>query len=488
MRLNSTYILNIVIVYHAGDVDACEDIRRHLLELHRRNKAYVINVVRFDNTDTSDEGMAMLSEFLRAADLALVLLSETAILSELLSCAEMRKAVDRQLAGKKHLVPIVLETCWWEDTIYKHLETLPHGGLPLYENPALQEQLLAQLLDELQARIDKIREEKKDNENTYKTVLAEADKLFDQAATQPTLLRKALPLYREALEQWREGYHPIHAVLSGRVDLCAREINFYHYAEAAKTAFKKGDHETAYFNCKDALEMREDAVIRKLYDQLHAQLKDEEMRAMREPFERHLKRGHEYFLNMQWEEAKEEYTHALDFYEEEFTPARESIQYKIETCHREATLEAAMRKVKVYYAIQDYARVVDTLTEALRQINKTAFERIDHVMQLIRNIEHAEPYYDGPTQRWGFFHKRTKEVIIAPKYHAAFTFSENLAGVKKWEKWGFIDIEGNEVIPFLYDFVGHFHRGVAEVVRGRNMFYINHRGDRVDEPEFKKLG
>jgi hypothetical protein len=63
-----------------------------------------------------------------------------------------------------------------------------------------------------------------------------------------------------------------------------------------------------------------------------------------------------------------------------------------------------------------------------------------------------------------------------------------LAAVKKWEKWGFIDVEGNEVIPFLYDFVGHFHRGVSEVVRGKNMFFINHRGDRVDEPNVKKLG
>jgi hypothetical protein len=488
MRLNSTYILNIVVVHHQKDARACEDIRQHLLNLHRRNKAYVINIVNFDNSDTSEDALAMLGELLRASDLVLVLMTEQSIMADLLSCTEMRRAVDRQLSGKKHLVPIILETCWWEDTIYKNLDTLPHGGLPLYENPALQEQLFVQLLDEIQARIEKIREEKKENESTYRTVLTEADKLFDQAATQPALLRKALPLYREALEQWREGYQPIYAVLDGRITLCSREINFYHYAEAAKAAFKKGDHETAYFNCKDALEMREDAVIRKLFDELDTAVKDEEIRAMREPFERHLKRGHEFFLNMQWEEAKEEYMHALDFFEDNFTPSRESIQYKIETCHREATLESAMRKVKVYYAIQDYARVVDTLTDALRQINKTAFERIDHVMQLIRNIEHAEPYYDSASQRWGYFHKKTKEVIIAPKYHGAFTFSENLAAVKKWEKWGFIDVEGNEVIPFLYDFVGHFHRGVSEVVRGKNMFFINHRGDRVDEPNVKKLG
>jgi tetratricopeptide (TPR) repeat protein len=488
MRLNSTYVLNIVLVYHESDLKACEDIRRQLLQLHRRNKAYVINVVKFDNTDTSPDGLAMLGELLQAADLTLVLLSEASIMAELLSCNELRKAVDRQLAGKNHLLPIVLQTCWWEDTIYRHLETLPHGGMPLYENPVLEEQLLAQLLNDIQVRIDKIREEKTDNESTYKTVLTEADKLFEQAATQPALLRKALPLYREALEQWREGYAPMQEVLQGRVLLCSREINFYYYAEAAKTAYKKGDHETAYFNCKDALEMREDAHIRELFDQLDKQAKDKDQQSMREPFDRHLKRGHDFFLNMQWEEAKEEYNQALDFFEDDFMPTRESIQYKIETCYREATLEAATRKAKIYYSIQDYARVVDTLTDALRQINKAAFERIEHVMQLIRSIEHATPYHDAGSQRWGYMHQKTKEVIIAPKYHGAFTFSENLAGVKKWEKWGFIDVEGNEVIPFVYEFVGHFNRGVAEVVRGKNMFHINHRGDRVDEPTFKQLG
>ena len=488
MRLNSTYILNIVVIHHHQDATAWQEIRSNLLKLHKLNKAYVINIINFDDSDMSEESLQMLDELLRTADLALVLMSEQSIVSALLSCSILRKAVERQLSNQKHLIPIILETCWWEDTIYRNLDSLPHGGLPLFENPALKEQLFAQLIEEIQSRIIQIREEKKDTENTYHTVLKEADKLFDQAATKPELLRKALPLYKEALTQWREGFRPIYSVLQSRINLCVREINFYHYAEAAKNAYKTGDLETAYFNCKDALEMREDAAIRKLFDELDAQVKSDDMRALREPFDRHMKRGNDYFLNMQWEEAKTEYSQALDFFEEGFTPTKEAIVYKIDTCRREATLENAMRKVKIYYAIQDYSRIVDTLTEALRTINKDAYEYIDHVMRLIRHVEQAEAYYDAATQRWGYYNKKTQDIIIAPKYNAAFSFSENLAGVKKWEKWGFIDVEGNEVIPFIYDFVGHFKMGVAEVVKGKDMYYINHRGDRVAEPEFKKLG
>lgn len=488
MRLNSTYILNIVVVHHHSDFKAWQEIRSNLLQLHKLNKSYVINIINFDDSDMSDDSLKMLEEFLLTADLALVLMSEQSIMSVLLSCNTMRKAVERQLSNQKHLIPIILQTCWWEDTIYKNLDTLPHGGLPLFENPLLKDQLFAQLIEEIQTRVIQIKEEKKDTENTYHTVLKEADKLFDQAATKPELLRKALPLYKEALTQWREGFRPVYDILQSRINLCVREINFYHYAEAAKAAYKKQDFETAYFNCKDALEMREDAQIRKLFDELDAHVKGDEMRSLREPFDRHLKRGNDFFLNMQWEEAKTEYSQALDFFEEGFTPTKDVIAYKIETCRRESTLENAMRKVKVYYAIQDYSRIVDTLTEALRTINKDAYEYIDHVMRLIRNVEQAEAFYDAATQRWGYKNKKTQNVIIAPKYTGAFSFSENLAGVKKWEKWGFIDVEGNEVIPFVYDFVGHFKKGVAEVVRGRDMYFINHRGDRVSEPDFKKLG
>ncbi len=489
MHLNSTYILNIVVVHHPNDAGAATEVRRQLSRLHRQNKAYVINTIlhteQVEDEDAQD--WSFLAELVQSADLVLVLLSEVAIMSALMLSPPLRDGVQAQLSGTKQLVPVILETCWWEDTPYKNLEALPQGGMPLLENPLLQEELFDEFVLAVQARILLVREDKKNNEETYKTVLAEADKLFEQSATQPALLRKALPLYREAVEKWREGYHPLVTVLETRVTLCTREINFYHYAEAAKAAHKRGDRDTAYFNCKDALQMREDAVIRRLYDQLNTEIQDEEMRALREPFDRHLKRGHDYFLNMEWEEAKAEYHQALDFYEEGFQPTRDSIQYKIETCHREATLEAAMRRVRVYYAIQDYVRVIDTLTEALRDINKTAYERMEHVMRLLRTVEKAVPYHDYKLSKWGYYHKDTKEVIIAPKYNGAFRFSENLAGVKKWEKWGFIDVEGNEIIPFLYDFVGHFHLGVAEVVRGKEMYFINHRGDRVEGPKVREI-
>lgn len=487
MHLNSTYVLNILLIHHPKDLDKCNHIRRELRLLHKRNKGYVINSITFDGSDLSETGRAMLRDLVEAADLILVLMSDDAIMSPLFICQEMREVVQLQQQDKRVVVPIMLHTCWWEDTIYKNLHILPGAGLPLYDNPLMTDHLLDDLLNELQARIEIIRQRKLDVEESYKTILAEAERLYEQCATKPELLRKALPLYKEALSHWHEGFRPPLNVLETRVEVCTREMNFYHYAEAAKEAYRKGDHETAYFNCKDALEMREDAIIRRMYEKLHSQFKQEEGRAIREPFERHLKRGHEFFLNMQWDEAQEEYTHALEFHEDDFTPSRESIQHKIETCHREAVRETTMRKVRQLRQIQDYAQIVESLTNSLRDINREAFELIEHTLRMMRHLEEAEPYYDAQTQRWGYYNRSTQEVIIAPKYNAAFSFSENLAGVKKWERWGFIDIEGNEIIPFQYTFVGHFRNGVAEVVKDKEMFYINHRGERIPDAEVKHL-
>ena len=44
------------------------------------------------------------------------------------------------------------------------------------------------------------------------------------------------------------------------------------------------------------------------------------------------------------------------------------------------------------------------------------------------------------------------EVIIDPQYEDADSFSQGLAAVKKDGKWGYIDMEGNTVIPFQFDY------------------------------------
>ena len=59
-------------------------------------------------------------------------------------------------------------------------------------------------------------------------------------------------------------------------------------------------------------------------------------------------------------------------------------------------------------------------------------------------------------------------------------FSEGLAGVKKGGKWGFIDRNGNEIIPCKYYYTEGFSEGMAyveiELEEGRQFAYIDKTG------------
>jgi hypothetical protein len=51
-----------------------------------------------------------------------------------------------------------------------------------------------------------------------------------------------------------------------------------------------------------------------------------------------------------------------------------------------------------------------------------------------------------------------------------------LAGIRKDEKWGFIDKTGKEVIPCIYDCAHPFSEGLASVGKDGGWKYIDKRG------------
>lgn len=72
------------------------------------------------------------------------------------------------------------------------------------------------------------------------------------------------------------------------------------------------------------------------------------------------------------------------------------------------------------------------------------------------------------------------EVIIPCIYDFAFDFSEGMASVKKDDKYGYIDKSGNVIIGFCYDFGGMFNDGMACVCKDGKWGWI-------DKEENKKI-
>lgn len=56
---------------------------------------------------------------------------------------------------------------------------------------------------------------------------------------------------------------------------------------------------------------------------------------------------------------------------------------------------------------------------------------------------------------WGFVNKNGEEIIPC-KYKEAYGFSEGLAGVKTKKGWGFINKDDEEIIPCKYKEVSLF--------------------------------
>ena len=74
--------------------------------------------------------------------------------------------------------------------------------------------------------------------------------------------------------------------------------------------------------------------------------------------------------------------------------------------------------------------------------------------------------------KYGYINEEGEEVIPC-KHNEAWDFSEGLAKVKKDGKWGYINKEGEEVIPCKYDSVGDFSEGLAEVKKDGKEFKID---------------
>jgi hypothetical protein len=89
--------------------------------------------------------------------------------------------------------------------------------------------------------------------------------------------------------------------------------------------------------------------------------------------------------------------------------------------------------------------------------------------------------------KWGFVNA-DGEVVIPLIYERAEPFREGLAAVARlddwgFEEWGFINTSGETVIPFNYEQVVSFRDGIARVTINDESVYINASGEEVIPPD-----
>ena len=72
--------------------------------------------------------------------------------------------------------------------------------------------------------------------------------------------------------------------------------------------------------------------------------------------------------------------------------------------------------------------------------------------------------------KYGYIDKQGNEVIPC-KYDYAGGFRDGITTVKKNGKYGYIDKQGNEVVACKYDYAGGFSDGMAVVKKRVSLFY-----------------
>jgi hypothetical protein len=482
MYIKATYALNLFVIYHPKDQARFDEFWQQLDHLNERNKGYLLEKVWYNGRDLSPESRLEIARLTEAADIVLLLLSDNSILSPFFQSQPIRDTLQQHQQGQSIVLPVVLNTCWWEDTIFRHLEVLPKAGLPLYEDESIKEELYEQVLGSIQQKLLLVRQQKLALEEAFDKKIAEAEAIYEYWEQNPVQLRSALPLYLAALNYWREGFAPDRKIIEARIAICQREIDFRHYAKAAHDAYKLNDYQTCFFNCKDALSLRDDAVVRKLYQKVSAHLEAENWKEQHAPFAQQLRTAQAHFLDLNWLAAQTNFEKAVALHQKGFEPSVAVLERKISICQREHLMESALQKAEERRQVQDYQRMADLLLDSVQRVNHEALYQMEYALKLLQDLSEVQVFMDEKTKKWGYLHQSEKRVLIPAKYNAAYEFTEHLAGVKKWDRWGFIDIEGNEVLPFQYEYVTHFQNGIAQVidVGGTEPYCINHRGERVE--------
>jgi outer membrane protein assembly factor BamD (BamD/ComL family) len=163
------------------------------------------------------------------------------------------------------------------------------------------------------------------------------------------------------------------------------------------------------------------------------------------------------------------------------------------------SLELFKEFIKTY---PDDLRVNEIKTKSSNILYNNALERnsIDLLLEFINTYpndlrvnEIKTKFQPAPfllkNGKWILVNSLTLNPLNNDTYENLDFFKEGLARAKKDGKYGFIDIKGNVIIPFIYEFAHNFEGGVAQVVQIINnkdlRGYINKTGKIVIPMKFQ---
>ena len=120
---------------------------------------------------------------------------------------------------------------------------------------------------------------------------------------------------------------------------------------------------------------------------------------------------------------------------------------------------------------------IKEFVEGMAAVNLGGKEKIEYLMPPGAGLMYV-PILKVFGGKWGFVNIQGEEIIPC-QYQAVESFSEGLAAVKLKYKCGFIDKTGAQIIPCKYDDVNSFSEGLAVVYSRNRCGFIDKSGQEV---------
>ncbi|MBE6238474.1 MAG: hypothetical protein E7113_00300 [Bacteroidales bacterium] len=152
-------------------------------------------------------------------------------------------------------------------------------------------------------------------------------------------------------------------------------------------------------------------------------------------------------------------------------------------------LKDGMRAVSSIFIKSDKSKNAEEAHGSDERIDKKAEKKIEkdtcELLEIQLKISDYSPIRNSDNL-WGY--KQYDRVVIAPKYQEVGKFNEGVAPVMLGGKYGYVDRDGNCVIPYKYEYAGIFSEGLARVCMGEKFGFIDKNGKTVLPYKYSDAG
>ena len=449
--INTPENINIFIAYAAEDLPILEELKVHLSVLERLN---MVDQIWYNGmVEAGENWEERVLDALHNADIILILVSADFIASDFAYNQEMLQAIKLHEEGKVTSLPIIVRPCIWEPTPFSRLQVLPKNKRPISSKDWKHEdEPYVEIVEAVEKAIVSIK--KKAIGEDVQKYHSEFSRSIEEAAHYFAAGKwaEAQARYQQALHFTDKETAEEITAIQRKIEDCKKEIYFQRNFLRGESAYKKNDYTSAQSFFAQALVFKPS---------------NEEAQK--------LKAAADLGVN-----------------------GKGKIEQENKTTKMPRFLQVKIFGFEIFKLVITFSLIGLILIPLVNQWNKDVIiiAEVTPGGTIFTNESGGEvlrtSFVDGknPSKalaavkdkdgKWGYIDLEANQKIDFVYDEAWPHSSEGLAYVKQGEKCGFIDVDGQVKIPLIYLDAASFSEGLAMVKKGEKYYaFIDKNGREI---------